>query len=125
MNLVHAPATKKSIADFDDAPIYQTQFKFMSVSEHLNRIVQRIKNFNNKTSNQNNEQPERCSMLYFSVDAKRITEARRLIISMCRDKLIFMRVKPMQHATTMQVELFLKTSVMQHVQEMMESSFQC
>jgi len=125
MNFIQASAAQNSVADFDDRSIYQTQFEFMSVGERLRRINQRIKNFKNKNSSDGDEPIERCTMLYFSVDAKHVTEARHLIISLCKDKLIFMRIKPVQHSSMMQVELFLKVSIAQHVRELIKLRFRC
>jgi hypothetical protein len=125
MNLIQPSAAQKPVADFDDRYLHQTQFEFMSVGERLRRINQRIKNFGNKNSHGGDESLERCTMLYFSVDAKHLTEARHLIISLCKDKLIFMRVKPVQHSTMMQVELFLKISIVQRVRELMKLRFHC
>jgi hypothetical protein len=125
MNLIHASTAHKSLAELDDAALYPTQFEFMSVGERLRRINQRIKNFNNKTVANDQEQLERCTMLYFSVDEKRVTEVRHLIISTCKDKLIFMRIKPILHSSMMHVELFLKASAVSRVKDLMRSRFHC
>ncbi len=124
MNLISIHAAQNTVADFNDTSRYQTQFEFMSVAERLRRINQRIKNFkNNHTPDDKNV--ERCSMAYFTVENKRVTEARHLIISLCKDKLIFMRIKPILHSNLMQVELFVKTSALPCVKELMKSRFQC
>ena len=125
MNLLQGSAAQKSVADFDDTSVYQTQFEFMSVGERLRRINQRIKNFKNKGSLGGDEQLERCTMVYFSVDAKNVTEARLLVISLCKEKLIFMRIKPIQHSSLMQVELFLKASIVSRVKDLMKCRFHC
>jgi len=113
---------QQTSSDFDDLSLYQTQFEFMSVGERLIRINQRIKNTGNRKPN-DGDQVERCSMVYFSVETKQVTEARHLIIALCKDKLIFMRIKPIQHSTMMQVELFVKVSVVQRVKELMKLRF--
>ena len=122
MNLISSNAAQKFVADFDDSLRYRTQFEFMSVSERLRRINQRIKNSIKKNS-PDDDQVERCSMVYFSVDAKCVTEARHLIISLCKDKLIFLRIQPIQHSSMMQIELFVRASVMQRVKELMKLHF--
>jgi len=125
MNLFRTSAAQKSIDYNDDTSVYQTQFEFMSFGERLQRINRRIENFRNRSAPVGNQAPERCTMVYFSIDAQHVTEARHLIISLCKDKLIFMRIKPNQHSSRIQVELFLNISFVQRVQDLMKLRFHC
>jgi hypothetical protein len=124
MILTSSNASQRSIADFDEPSRYQTQFEFMSVAERLRRINDRIQNFKNKNTPES-KPVERCSMVHFSVEEKRVTEARHLIISLCKDKLVFLRIKPILHSNLMQVELFVKESAVACVKEIMKSRFHC
>ena len=124
MYLVNSSAAQPSGAGFDDTSVYHTQFEFMSVGERLRRINLRIKNSTNKNSTQEDDQIERCAMVHFSVDDKSVTEARHLIISLCKEKLIFLRIKPVRHSTVMQMEMFVKESMAQRVKELLKLRFQ-
>jgi len=127
MNLTRTVAVPKSVESFDDTPFYQTQFEFMSVGERLQRINQRInqriKRVGNKNAPVTDVQPERCTMLSFSVDSKSVTEARHLVISLCRDKLIFMRIKPIQNSSMMRMDMFLRVSIVQRINELLTLRF--
>ncbi|MFJ2990307.1 hypothetical protein ACIPF8_20780 [Collimonas sp. NPDC087041] len=51
-------------------------------------------------------------MMRITVDAASVSELRRVIVSTCGDLLIYMRVKPVDHATKMKFWLCLsKTSI--------------
>ena len=102
---------------------YQTQFEFMSLSERLSRINERIKNFSKHNPSAAREQLERCIMLGFIVDESQVTQARHLIIALCKDRLIFMRVQPADHAGSMHLEIFVKSSAAQPVKDLMELRF--
>ena len=95
----------------------------MSMTERLQRINDRIKKFGTKSPVERNEQVERCTMLRFSVDAKSVTEARHLVIALCKDKMIFMRIKPVQNSEMMQMEMFLRESIVQRVNELLKLRF--
>lgn len=123
MNRTSATAAPRSVESVDDAPFYQTQFEFMSISERLQRINQRIQNVARKNAPVSDDQTERCTMLSFSVDSSSVTEARHLVISLCKDKLIFMRIKPIQNCSTMRMEMFLRVSIVQRVNELLTLRF--
>jgi len=124
MYLINSSAAPKAGAGFDGMAVYHTQFEFMSVDERLRRINERIKNSVSKKTTDDDDQIERCSMVYFTVEDKNVTEARHLIVSLCKDKLIFMRTRPVRHANVTQLELFVKVSVAQRVKELMKLRFQ-
>ena len=125
MYLINGSAVQKADAEIRDTSLYHTQFEFMSVGERLRRINLRIKNARNRNSTDEDDQIERCSMVYFLVNENCVTDARHLVISLCRDKLIFMRIKPVPHSNLMQLELFVKVSVVARVKELMKLRFHC
>jgi hypothetical protein len=124
MSLDKTPSVEHSEEYSRDTLPVQTEFEFMSASERLQRINQRIRKFSGQR-NREGEPQERCCIVNFTLDAQRVTEARRMIISLCKEKLVFMRVSPMRNAPTMQIELFLSTSIAQRVKEIIRSNFQC
>jgi len=125
MYLVNSSAPKKSGANCDQTSFYHTQFECMSVGDRMRHINQRIRKSRNKNSTDDDDQVERCSMVYFSVDDKYITDVRHLIVSLCKHKLIFMRVKPVEHSNMMQVEVFVKISIVHSLNDLMHLRFNC
>lgn len=114
----------KFATDLGDT-FYQTHSEYMSIDERSESVRQRIGNFSNRNATEREEQLERCTMLHFFVDAKRVTEARYLISTICKEKLILMRVKPDRHSTVTSIELIIQTSIVQPVKDFMKLRFQC
>ena len=123
MNLRHN--THKHRADLNSIAQCEFQFEFMSINERLQNFKDHIKIFKHKKPSCSNRQFEHCTMLHFALDSKDVTEARHLVISLCKDKLIFMRIKTGANSSVMQVELFLKASIGHAVKELMKSRFNC
>ena len=120
---MHTNSAQRSVDSFDNIPLYKSQFEFMSMTERLQRINDRIKKFGTKSPVERNEPVERCTMLRFTVDAKSVTEARHLVIALCKDRMIFMRIKPVQNSAMMQMEMFLRESIVQRVNELLKLRF--
>jgi len=125
MGLSRASSFQNSHAVLTDKSLYQTQFEFMSVGERLSRINERIKKFSTNNPSKAREQLERCMMLRFVIDDTRVTQARQLIISLCKDRLIFLRVKPHEISTSTYLEIFVKSSIAHQVKDLMELRFNC
>jgi len=125
MSIVPSSPASKLAADFDDTFFYQTQSELMSVREHLHRDNQCIKEFSNKNSTERKGRIEPSTVLHFCVDANRITEARYFISTICKDKLILMRIEPDQRSTIIRVELIIEASIVQPVKNFMKLRFNC
>lgn len=97
-----------------------TQPEFKTARQRLEGINQRLTESAARTGR---EAGSRCVVVNFSVDSKHVTDARNLISKVCGDKLIYIRVKPVLHASVMEFELFVDATVAQRIKDMLKASF--
>jgi hypothetical protein len=60
-------------------------------------------------------------MMHLTIDASDVTELRRRIIGNCGDRVVFMRIQPLAHASKMRVWILLKKQEFDFIKQAIQS----
>ena len=59
--------------------------------------------------------------MHLTIDASDVTELRRRIIGNCGDRVVFMRIQPLAHASKMRVWILLKKQEFNFIKQAIQS----